>query len=682
MPTLFIDNGGDSLRALFSRSAPPLKRTAPPKQNGAAKTAAASAAAPASQNPPCADVVTITAPNALGITSDAAGSGGGSQHVLGAALLALPHYHQLVLRRPVEKGFIVDAALQALLWSQCLLEPLGIVSEREVDLVLTCPLACPHDAAAAVEQLAFEAFRFRSVTFVTPSLLAMVGSDVQRAAAHRSGADELAGIPAAPAGAKKRAREADAAVSPFATRPPLTGIVVDCGFSGTSVTPFLGGRSVPWNAMRIDVGGKVLTNHLKELVSFSQVNVTEDTWLCNVIKERCCFVHSGVHAGAAGDSSSCEENTPSPGRESEGDGILLARSSADGPVVAHCAKTSSIAGALDVYRRWGAMAPMEKRRVIANQRRTVKAMIKHVRQQEREKERAAAKEKDKDNKGQKAEADNNQKDSAAKVKAREEAALALAEASAAHWYPPPAVSYVLPSSPQTQPLGYVVADVAADGQEDWQYVRLGHEAFIVGEALLHPRLLGLQQVGVAEALRTALWWDPRRAGTPLFGAPPAVQQSLLRNTVLCGGTGVGMRGFADRLSAELRPALESDVNGENGFLSLCSNAFVVPAGADGARAAAGDSRGVKGRRRVEGAVTATSIGDASAGSPSTNPSFVVTGALALVFGWHSAEVAEMLAVLGLAGAATPLDALCDAEATVMSAKLTRDSVRSALGVIR
>ena len=35
---------------------------------------------------------------------------------------------------------------------------------------------------------------------------------------------------------------------------------------------------------------QALTNYLKELISFRQYNMMEDTWLVNALKERLCFV--------------------------------------------------------------------------------------------------------------------------------------------------------------------------------------------------------------------------------------------------------------------------------------------------------------------------------------------------------------------------------------------------------
>ena len=48
----------------------------------------------------------------------------------------------------------------------------------------------------------------------------------------------------------------------------LCGLVVDCGFSFTHVVPVFDGVVLNPGVRRIDLGGKALTNYLKELVSF------------------------------------------------------------------------------------------------------------------------------------------------------------------------------------------------------------------------------------------------------------------------------------------------------------------------------------------------------------------------------------------------------------------------------
>lgn len=94
---------------------------------------------------------------------------------------------------------------------------------------------------------------------------------------------------------------------------PACCIVVDCGFSFTHVVPILENKVV-WNAVkrcgfpwlfrllmwhasiqvRVDVGGKLLTNHLKELVSYRQWNMMDETFIVNDVKEKCCFVSQNL----------------------------------------------------------------------------------------------------------------------------------------------------------------------------------------------------------------------------------------------------------------------------------------------------------------------------------------------------------------------------------------------------
>ncbi|KAJ1305661.1 hypothetical protein OPQ81_000656 [Rhizoctonia solani] len=83
----------------------------------------------------------------------------------------------------------------------------------------------------------------------------------------------------------------------FAPGPqPECAVLVDSGFSFTHVIPVLIPTpdrlaSIQWSSVRrLDVGGKLLTNHLKELVSFRHWDMTESTYIINQVKEACCFV--------------------------------------------------------------------------------------------------------------------------------------------------------------------------------------------------------------------------------------------------------------------------------------------------------------------------------------------------------------------------------------------------------
>ena len=71
--------------------------------------------------------------------------------------------------------------------------------------------------------------------------------------------------------------------------PPAT-LVVDVGFSATTCVPIFGGAPLNFATRRLNVGGKLLTNQLKTIVSYRSYNVMEETHLINDVKERLCYV--------------------------------------------------------------------------------------------------------------------------------------------------------------------------------------------------------------------------------------------------------------------------------------------------------------------------------------------------------------------------------------------------------
>lgn len=71
--------------------------------------------------------------------------------------------------------------------------------------------------------------------------------------------------------------------------------VVDSGYSFTHIIPFINGQPVLLGIRRLNVGGKVLTNYLKETVSFRYYNMMQETYLMNQIKEACCYVALDFH---------------------------------------------------------------------------------------------------------------------------------------------------------------------------------------------------------------------------------------------------------------------------------------------------------------------------------------------------------------------------------------------------
>lgn len=53
----------------------------------------------------------------------------------------------------------------------------------------------------------------------------------------------------------------------------LACMVVDVGYSFSHVTPYIKGKKRREGIKRIDVGGKALTNHLKDIISYRLVEV-------------------------------------------------------------------------------------------------------------------------------------------------------------------------------------------------------------------------------------------------------------------------------------------------------------------------------------------------------------------------------------------------------------------------
>lgn len=73
-------------------------------------------------------------------------------------------------------------------------------------------------------------------------------------------------------------------------------MVIDSGYSHTTVTPLLQGRPLHSAIKRLDVGGKVLTNYLTRLISLRHFDMRNDTYIVNEMKELSCYVSADFKA--------------------------------------------------------------------------------------------------------------------------------------------------------------------------------------------------------------------------------------------------------------------------------------------------------------------------------------------------------------------------------------------------
>jgi actin-related protein 6 len=67
-------------------------------------------------------------------------------------------------------------------------------------------------------------------------------------------------------------------------------LIIDTSYSDTTILPIYNGQLLQAAARRLTVGGKLLTNYLKELSSLRHYNMMEETYLLNEIKEAVSFV--------------------------------------------------------------------------------------------------------------------------------------------------------------------------------------------------------------------------------------------------------------------------------------------------------------------------------------------------------------------------------------------------------
>ncbi|KAF8739517.1 hypothetical protein AX14_009296 [Amanita brunnescens Koide BX004] len=163
-------------------------------------------------------------------------------------------YSSLHYRLPFEKGYLVDWDAQKAVWDGIFSDEVLGVDTTNSSLLITEPYFNLPNIQEVYDQFVFEEYEFQSYYRCTPASLMPYGNL----------------FPGAPE--------------------PECMLIVDSGFSFTHVVPILN-RRIFWSAVkRLDVGGKLLTNQLKELISFRQWNMMDETYIMNHVKESCCFV--------------------------------------------------------------------------------------------------------------------------------------------------------------------------------------------------------------------------------------------------------------------------------------------------------------------------------------------------------------------------------------------------------
>lgn len=158
---------------------------------------------------------------------------------------------------PFQKGYLVNWDTQRQIWEYSFNDILKL-SPSDTNLIFTEPPFNFPSIQDSLNEVFFEEFRFSSLLVSLPSSLSALYQ-----------LNKMAEYPCC--------------------------VVVDSGYSFTHIIPYYRGKMVAKGIRRIDVGGKLLTNHLKEIVSYRQLHVLDETFVMNQVKEEVCFVSQALY---------------------------------------------------------------------------------------------------------------------------------------------------------------------------------------------------------------------------------------------------------------------------------------------------------------------------------------------------------------------------------------------------
>lgn len=172
---------------------------------------------------------------------------------IGAQIEDCKNLAGLFYKRPAEKGYLIDYDMQRMIWNYVFGKDCLRVNCLETSLLVTEPMLNFEQIHESMNELIFEEFQFKSC--------------------FRRSAPDLCAIRA----------QLDNPDNPCC-------LVVDSGFAFTHVVPYYDGKCLFDKVQRLDLGGKHLTSQYKELISYRQLDVMEETNVINQLKEDVSFV--------------------------------------------------------------------------------------------------------------------------------------------------------------------------------------------------------------------------------------------------------------------------------------------------------------------------------------------------------------------------------------------------------
>lgn len=176
-------------------------------------------------------------------------------------------FSEVALRRPVEKGFVVNWEAEKEIWEHEFFDDKAPqrCDPSETRLLLAEPSNSLPVLQANCDQMVFEEFGFASYyRGIGPSFNAY--HDVQ--------------------GILRTPRDSGT----IAQLPAEILLLIDSGYSHTTITPIFQGRPIHPAIRRLDVGGKLLTNYLTRLLSLRHYDMRNENYIVNEMKEAACYI--------------------------------------------------------------------------------------------------------------------------------------------------------------------------------------------------------------------------------------------------------------------------------------------------------------------------------------------------------------------------------------------------------
>lgn len=173
---------------------------------------------------------------------------------------------------PFQKGFLVNWDVQKTIWDYIFSKDCFAINLSQTSAVITEPPFNFPSIQEGMVEIFFEEYEVPSLLIINPSTLSSY---------HYRHDNSLS----------------------------KCCIIVDIGYSFCHIIPYVNGMKIKTGIRRIDIGGKLLTNHLKEILSYRQLNVMDETFVINQVKEDSCFVSENFFADMDLAKASLNENS-------------------------------------------------------------------------------------------------------------------------------------------------------------------------------------------------------------------------------------------------------------------------------------------------------------------------------------------------------------------------------------